>query len=62
MTLNDYSDVFLVLFVILDDQEGPDLLEIRSNMAKKRAKYAKIKVFDPLVKIGVLISPGTHFK
>ena len=31
-------------------------------MAEKVAKYAKIKVFDPLIKIDLFVSPGNHFK
>ena len=48
---------------------GPDMPEIRSNMpenwpnmGKNWAKYAKIKVFDTLIKIESLVLKGNHFK
>ena len=42
---------------MLDNQKGSDLPEIWPNMAKNWTKYAKINVFDTLIKIYVLFLP-----
>ena len=47
---------------MLDDQKELDLPEIWPNMARKLAKYAKIKVFDTLIKFESLVLTGNDFK
>ena len=46
----------------LNGQKRSGFLKIWPEMAQKLAKYAKIKVFDPLIKIDLYVSPGNNFK
>ena len=47
--------------LVVNGQERSGFLEIWPKMAEKWAKYAKIKVFDTLIKIESLVLAGNDF-
>ena len=65
LTVNDFKWLLLYFasFLLISNAEKrPDLPYIWPNMAERLAKYAKIRIFDTLIKNDLIVWVGNQFK